>query len=57
MVDYSGIPNERDLKIKDAIKKFGKDEKGKYKNPTKLIETLPRAKGADDSLWEKGHRV
>ena len=43
MVDYSGIPNTRDLKIKDAIKKYGKDSKGNYKDPTKLIQNLPRA--------------
>tara|TARA_R100000781_G_scaffold17043_1_gene13662 strand:+ start:402 stop:575 length:174 start_codon:yes stop_codon:yes gene_type:complete len=43
-VDYSGIPNARDLKIKDVMKKYGKDKDGNYKNPTKLIENLPRAK-------------
>tara|TARA_R100001230_G_C5618667_1_gene128600 strand:- start:117 stop:743 length:627 start_codon:yes stop_codon:yes gene_type:complete len=42
--DYSDIPNARDLKIKDAIKEFGKDPKtGKYKNPALLIKNLPRA--------------
>ncbi len=43
MVDYSGIPNQRDLKIKDAVKKYGKDSKGNYKDPAKLIQNLPRA--------------
>ena len=44
MVDYSGIPNARDIKIKDAVNKYGKDSKGNYKDPTKLIQNLPRAK-------------
>ncbi len=44
MVDYSGIPNARDLKIKDVMKKYGKDKDGKYKDPIKLIENLPKAK-------------
>ena len=43
MVDYSGIPNPRDLKIKDAVKKYGKGKDGKYIDPTKLIQNLPRA--------------
>lgn len=33
----------RDLKIQDVIKKYGKDEKGNYKNPELLIQNLPRA--------------
>ncbi len=43
MVDYSGIPNERDKVILDAVKKFGKGKDGVYKDPVKLIESLPRA--------------
>ncbi len=42
-VDYSGIPNARDLKIKDAVNKYGKGKDGKYKDPAKLIQNLPRA--------------
>ena len=42
-VDYSGIPNARDLKIKDAINKYGKDKDGHYKDPLMLIKTLPKA--------------
>ena len=43
-VDYSDIPNARDLKIRDAVEKFGKDPKtGKYRNPALLIQNLPRA--------------
>ena len=41
-VNYSGIPNKRDLLIKDAVKKYGKKD-GKYQDPTKLIQNLPRA--------------
>ena len=41
-VDYSGIPNKRDKKIKDAVDKYGK-KNGVYQNPTKLIQNLPRA--------------
>ena len=37
------IPNARDLVIQDAIKKYGKDANGVYKDPLKLILTLPRA--------------
>ena len=33
----------RDLRIQDAIKRFGKDEKGKYKNPELLIKHLMKA--------------
>ena len=29
---------------KDAVNKYGKDSKGNYKDPTKLIQNLPRAK-------------
>ena len=43
MVDYSGIPNTRDLQIKEVMKKYGKDSKGTYKDPAKLIQNLPRA--------------
>ena len=42
-VDYSDIPNAKDLQIRDAIQKYGKDKKGKYKNPELLIRNLPRA--------------
>ena len=42
-VDYSDIPNTRDLKIKDAINKYGKNKKGIYQDPKKLIEALKEA--------------
>ena len=42
-VDYSNIPNARDLQIRDAINKYGKDKDGNYKDPLMLIKTLPRA--------------
>jgi len=41
--DYSGIPNARDLQILDAINKYGKGADGVYKDPVKLLLTLPRA--------------
>ena len=47
--DYSGIPNARDLEILDAIKKYGKDSNGVYKDPLKLLQTLPRA--SNDHPW------
>lgn len=49
MVDYSGIPNERDLKIKDAVNKYGK-KGGKYQDPAKLIKNLPRASKKTNSV-------
>ena len=42
-VDYSGIPNERDKAILDAVKKYGKGPDGKYIDSLKLIQHLPRA--------------
>ena len=42
-VDYSGIPNDRDLKIKDAVEKYGKNKDGEYIDPAMLIKSLPRA--------------
>ena len=42
-VDYSNIPNARDLRIQDAVQKYGKDKKGKYKNPALLIQHLLKA--------------
>ena len=42
-VDYSGIPNERDLEIQRVWKKYGKGKDGAYKDPLKLIQHLPRA--------------
>ena len=39
-VDYSGIPNNRDLMIKKIINTYGKDDKGNYKDPTLLIKGL-----------------
>ena len=39
-VDYSGIPNNRDLMIKKIINTYGKDDKGNYKDPTLLIRGL-----------------
>ena len=41
--DYSGIPNNRDLMIKDIVDKYGKDDKGHYKDPTLLIQGLSAA--------------
>ena len=40
-VDYSGIPNSRDLKILDAVNKYGKKD-GVYQDPVKLLQNLPR---------------
>jgi len=43
-VDYSGIPTERDLLIKDIVKTHGKDPtSGKYKNAPELIKGLMKA--------------
>ena len=43
LAQISPTDTPRDLKIQDVIKKYGKDEKGKYKNPELLIRNLPRA--------------
>ena len=46
-VDYSGIPNKNDLKIKAIMGKYGKDPNtGKYKDANKLIEALKLLKEA-----------
>ena len=48
-VDYSGIPNKRDKKIRDVVDKYGKKD-GVYQNPTKLIQNLPRASNKINSV-------
>ena len=40
LAQISPTDTSRDLRIQDAVKKYGKDDKGKYKNPDLLIKSL-----------------
>ena len=43
LAQISPTDTPRDLRIQDAVKRFGKDKKGNYKNPELLIQHLLQA--------------